>query len=41
MHLKPSKLFVEKYPWFFLPAGVQKILIHGTEFINLAMVPIG
>lgn len=36
-----AKLFVEKYPWFHMPASVHKILIHGATIINAAILPIG
>jgi hypothetical protein len=36
-----AKLFVQKYPWSYLLASVQKILIHRTQIINTAMSLIG
>jgi len=29
------------YPWFYLPASVHKILIHGTQIFENAILPIG
>lgn len=26
-----AKLFVEKYPWYYMPASVHKILMHGAD----------
>lgn len=39
--LYTAKLFVEKYPWYFMPATVHKILIHGAIIIKEAILPIG
>lgn len=36
-----AKLFVELYGWYNMPAKVHKILIHGSEIIKNALVPIG
>lgn len=39
--LQTARLFVEKYPWFYMPASVHKILIHGSAIVNSALLPIG
>lgn len=36
-----AELFVELYGWYNMPASVHKILIHGPEIIENAIVPIG
>lgn len=39
--LQTAKLYVEKYPWYYMPASVHKILIHGAIIIKEALLPIG
>lgn len=34
-------LLVKKYPWYYLPASIHKILIHGSQVIGQAILPIG
>lgn len=29
--METAKLFVEKYPWYFMPVSVHKVLIHGKK----------
>jgi hypothetical protein len=36
-----EKLFISLYPWFFMPSSVHKIIIHGADVINAALLPIG
>jgi len=36
-----ARLFVHLYPWFYLPASVHKVLIHGRDIIRAALLPIG
>lgn len=36
-----ARLFVHLYPWFYLPASVHKVLIHGGHIIRAALLPIG
>ena len=36
-----AKLYVEKYPWYMMPPTVHKILIHGPQIIDNALLPIG
>jgi len=39
--LETAKLFVELYPWYFMPQSVHKILIHGYLVIEKMALPIG
>lgn len=39
--LNTARHLVQKYPWFYLPASVHKVLIHGCEIIENALVSIG
>lgn len=36
-----AELFVRKYNWYFMPATVHKVLIHGNDIIEAAVLPIG
>lgn len=36
-----AKIFVDKYPWFYMPFSIHKILIHGSDIIKNASLPIG
>lgn len=36
-----ATLYVEVYPWYYMPPTVHKILIHGSDVIQHAIVPIG
>lgn len=36
-----AKLYVEKYPWWYMPPSVHKVLIHGSSVIKSFLVPIG
>ncbi|KMQ84651.1 dna-mediated transposase, partial [Lasius niger] len=36
-----TKLFVEKYPWHWMPASEHKVLIYGAEVIRSFLVPNG
>ena len=36
-----AKLFVQAYPWFYMPASVHKVLVHGADIISGAILPIG
>lgn len=36
-----AKLFVTKYPWFYMPVTLHKVLIHGSDIIKVALLPIG
>jgi hypothetical protein len=37
--LKPENS-VQKYPWFYLLASILKILSHGTQSMNSAVIPV-
>lgn len=39
--LATATLFVHLYPWYYMPASVHKILIHGADVIKFAIWPIG
>ena len=36
-----ARLFVSLYGWYYMPASVHKILLHGSEIISAALLPIG
>lgn len=36
-----AKLFVERYPWYYMPSSLHRILIHGPQIIKAAPLPIG
>jgi hypothetical protein len=35
-----AKLFVKEYPWFYLPASVHEVLVHGADIASGAILPI-
>lgn len=39
--METAELYVKKYPWYYMPPTVHKVLIHGSEIIRSFMVPIG
>jgi len=39
--LETAELYVSLYPWYYMPSSVHKILIHGTDVIRSALLPIG
>lgn len=39
--LKTAKMFVTLYPWYYMPASVHKVLLHGADVIRFAPLPIG
>lgn len=39
--LETAKLFVDTYPWYPMSITVHKILIHGPQIIDSALLPIG
>lgn len=39
--IETAKKLVHLYGWYYLPASVHKILIHGAKIIEHFMVPIG
>lgn len=40
LHLKPQS-YVSLYNWYYMPASVHKLLLHGGEIVQHALVPIG
>jgi len=36
-----AKLYVELYSWYYMPASVYKILIHGKNIIESFIILIG
>jgi hypothetical protein len=36
-----AKLFVKKYPWFYLSASVHKVLVHGADIVSGVILRIG
>ena len=36
-----ARLYIKLYPWYFMPATVHKLLIHGEKIIEHAILPIG
>lgn len=39
--LKTAELYISLYPWYYMPVSVHKLLIHGSDIIKNAIVPIG
>jgi len=38
---KTFNLYVEKYPWYYMPVTVHKILIHACDVIEQNNIPVG
>lgn len=38
--IETARKFVD-YPWFYMPTSLHKLLIHGSEIIQSALLPIG
>lgn len=36
-----ARRLIQEYPWYYLPASIHKILIHGAQVIDAAILPIG
>ena len=36
-----AALYVQLYPWYYMPVSVHKLLFHASEIINSALIPIG
>lgn len=36
-----AKLYIDNYKWYYMPVTVHKILFHGPEIIQKALLPIG
>lgn len=39
--VKTARLYAEQYYWYYMPQSLHKILIHGGQLINKAVLPIG
>ncbi|XP_050531573.1 uncharacterized protein LOC126900122, partial [Daktulosphaira vitifoliae] len=39
--INTAKVFVSLYPWYYMPASVHKILLHGADVIRFSPLPIG
>ncbi|XP_071571307.1 uncharacterized protein [Temnothorax nylanderi] len=39
--IQTAQKFVDLYPWFYMPTSIHKLLIHGSEIIQSALLPIG
>ncbi|CAI6356581.1 unnamed protein product [Macrosiphum euphorbiae] len=39
--IQTAELFVELYPWYYMPTSVHTILLHGADVIRHAILPIG
>jgi hypothetical protein len=35
-----AKLFVSLYAWYYMPASVHKVLMHGSAIVSAALLPI-
>ena len=33
-----AKLYIDTYPWYYMPLGVHKMLIHGEEVCNCVYI---
>ena len=36
-----AQLFIQLYPWYYMPQSLHKILIHEWQFVNEMVLPIG
>lgn len=39
--LETARFLINKYPWYYLPVSVHKILIHSPRVLSQMMIPIG
>ena len=39
--LTTARKFVERYPWYYMPTSVYKLLIHSPQIVAHALLPIG
>lgn len=39
--LETARLYVRLYDWFYMPASVHIVLIHGADIIDSMILPIG
>jgi hypothetical protein len=36
-----AEVYLALYPWYYMPASVHKMLLHGASVIREALIPIG
>jgi len=36
-----AEIFVSLYPWYYMLVSIHKLLIHGSDIVKNAIVPIG
>lgn len=36
-----AELAIQLYPWYYMPSTIHKILLHGSEIVAAAALPIG
>jgi hypothetical protein len=36
-----AKLYVQLYPWYYMPSSIHRVLVHGPEIVQSAVLPIG
>ena len=36
-----AKLFIENYPWYYMPRSVHQVLVHGSRITSTMLLPIG
>ena len=39
--METAEMLVLHYPWFYMPASIHKLLIHGATVIETLLLPIG
>lgn len=39
--IETANIYIHFYPWYYMPAGVHRILLHGADIIKSAVLPIG
>ena len=39
--LETANMFVEQYPWYYMPTSIHEVLIHGYLIVEWAPLPIG
>ena len=39
--LETARLYVELYPWYYMPSSMHKILIHGADICEASPLPMG
>uniref|UniRef100_A0A6P7GKW0 Uncharacterized protein LOC114338051 n=1 Tax=Diabrotica virgifera virgifera TaxID=50390 RepID=A0A6P7GKW0_DIAVI len=38
---RTATLYIDLYPWYYMPASLHRILIHGPEIIKVVPLPVG